>query len=368
MAESAYAAVLTEPRTIEVRKFEVPRVGVDDALLAVEATGICGSDWAPYVGTLPFAIPAIVLGHEVVGRVVAIGPVASERWNVYVDDRVVVEECIPCGFCELCRSGNYAMCDGLHGTAGKRYGLIDVDRAPHLWGGFGNYMYLEPNSVVHRIAESIPAEIAPLFIPISNGVRWVQHLGRAAAGDTVYVQGPGQHGLGCVVAAKEAGATCVIVAGTTRDAHRLEVAKRLGADHTILIDQDDVVDRVRAITGGRFCDVVIDATAGAPRAAQTAVDVAAINGRVLFAGFTEGQPAEGFVFDKVVMNGLTLIGAFSHEIRSVRSAIKILESQRYELGALCTHSFALGDVTPALQTLGGERGEGAIHITVRPDL
>lgn len=366
MTEAAYAAVLTNPRTIELREFPLPRVRDDDALLAVEATGICGSDWAPYVGTLPFSIPAIVLGHEVVGRVTAIGPTASKRWNVAVGDRVVVEECIPCGFCDLCRTGSYAMCDGLHGTAGARYGLIDVERAPHLWGGFGNYMYLAPNSVVHRISETLPAEIAPLFIPISNGLRWVQHLGQARAGEIVYVQGPGQHGLGCVVAAKEAGAGCVIVAGTSHDARRLEVAKSLGADHTIEVDREDVVSRVRDITSGHLCDVVVDATAGAPRATRTAVEVAAINGRVLVAGFTEGRPAEDFVFDPVVMNGLTLIGAFSHEIQSVRSAIKIMESKRYDLGALCTNTFALADVDTALQTLGGERGDGAIHITVRP--
>jgi threonine dehydrogenase-like Zn-dependent dehydrogenase len=227
-------------------------------------------------------------------------------------------------------------------------------------------VYLEPHSVVHRIDESVPADVAPLFIPVSNGVRWVQQLGHATAGDVVFVQGPGQHGLGCVVAAKDAGAANVIVAGTSRDAHRLEVARRLGADHTLVVDQDDVVDRVRAITGGRMADVVVDATAGAPRAAQTGVDVAAINGRVLVAGFREGRAAEGLNLDKVVMNGLTVIGAFSHEIRSVRAAIRLLESRRYDFAAMCTHTFDLDEVDSALQTLGGERDADAIHITVRP--
>src|SRR4051794_21634529 len=100
--DEACAAVLTKPRSIEMREFRVPRARADDAVLAVEATGICGSDWAPYAGTLPFPIPSIVLGHEVVGRITDIGPVAAARWQVDVGDRVVVEECIPCGFCNLC--------------------------------------------------------------------------------------------------------------------------------------------------------------------------------------------------------------------------------------------------------------------------
>ncbi len=91
-----------------------------------------------------------------VGRIIDIGSLAAQRWGVSSGDRVVVEECIPCGFCRLCRSGHYAMCDGLHGTGGRRYGLVDVELAPHLWGGFANVMYLHPNSVVHRIGEDIP--------------------------------------------------------------------------------------------------------------------------------------------------------------------------------------------------------------------
>lgn len=366
--DDAYAAVLVKPRTIELRSYPVPEVHDNDALLVVEGTGICGSDWAPYSGDSPFPLPPVVLGHEVVGRIADIGSSAASRWNIAAGDRIVVEETIPCGFCDLCRSGNYPMCDGLHGTPGSRYGMVDVNKAPHLWGGYGNYMYLHPNSVVHRIADDIPIEIAPLFIPISNGIRWVQHIGRVACGETVFVQGPGQHGLGCVVAAKQAGAGCVIVAGTSRDVERLDVAKKLGADYIVLADESDVRGYVQDITNGRMCEVVVDATAGAPQAAQTVLDVAALRARVLIAGFREMRPLENFILDTAVMKGLTIIGAWGHEMSSVRSALKLIESGTYPLHLMCTHTFGLDEVDAALETIGGERKDSPIHVTILPNL
>ncbi len=159
----------------------------------------------------------------------------------------------------------------------------------------------------------------------------------------------------------------MIVAGTSKDSLRLDVARRLGADHIIVADEEDVVARVKEITGGAMCEVVVDATAGALRAAQTALAVAAFNGRVLVGGFREGRAVENFVLDTAVMNGLTIIGAFSHDARSVSAAIRLLESTKYDFQAMCTHSYGLGEVAEALETLGGEGAPDPIHITVRPD-
>ena len=355
--------VLVEPRRLEPQTFPLPRLDDDSGLLRIEGTGICGSDWAPFAGTMPFALPPIVLGHEVVGHVEDLGPAAAARWGVEVGDRIVVEEVIPCGSCELCRTGRYPMCDGLFGKPGRGYGLVPAGEAPHLWGGYGEFMYLHPNSVVHKISASVPLEVAPLYIPIANGLDWVQNLGHAKTGDTVVILGPGQHGLGCVIASREAGAGQIIVVGTGQDAHRLAVARQLGATHTIDVDAEDLLTAVGEHTGGAMADLVLDVTS-APESTTAALAVARVSGTVVLAGIKSFAPSPTFKNDDIVFKNLTVIGAYSHGFTSVRAAIALLESSRHPFPLLSSHTFPLAQASEALETLGGERGPGALHITI----
>src|SRR5690349_8291096 len=116
------AAVLVEPRRIEIEEFPIPECGDDGGLLRIEATGVCGSDVAAYRGEFSadlFPMP-LVLGHEIVGRVERIGRLAAERWNLREGDRIVVEEHLPCGRCSLCTSGRQKMC------IKRRYGSVST--------------------------------------------------------------------------------------------------------------------------------------------------------------------------------------------------------------------------------------------------
>ena len=366
MAERTTSAVLVEPRHIELQEFPLPRIGDDDALVRVHGTGICGSDWAPYAGAWRSELPPMILGHEIVGEIVEIGGEASRRWQVSVGDRVVVEESIPCNHCRLCRTGRYHMCDPMHTSQGLRYGLTPVDRAPHLWGGFGEYVYVHPRSVVHRMSPSVPVDQAPLFIPISNGIRWVERDGGCRIGDTVVILGPGQHGLGCVIGARRAGAGTIIVAGTPKDGHRFEVARRLGADHTLDVTAAPLREQVAELTNGEMAHVVLDVTTAAPGALADAVDAAGIGSTVIVAGAREGKPVTDFVADKLLFDEITVKGVYGHDWTSVRRAITYIEANGDELAPLCTHTFRLADVDAALRTLGGEGEPNAIHITVVP--
>jgi threonine dehydrogenase-like Zn-dependent dehydrogenase len=104
------AAVATGPYT-ELRDFPLPAVGPDDGLLRVEAAAICGTDWEIYGReSRGRGLGPLILGHENVGRVVALGERAAERWGVGVGDRVAVQEFLPCGTCRLCRGGDYRLC------------------------------------------------------------------------------------------------------------------------------------------------------------------------------------------------------------------------------------------------------------------
>ena len=360
------AVVLAGPREIELREFALPEIGREDALLHVEACGVCGADYDPlylWRGPAP-RIGPLVLGHEVAGRIESIGDQAAARWGVGEGDLVVVEEDVPCGRCRLCRTGRYRLCNGLFGGEGRRYGFTSIDEPPSLWGGFSEHMYLSPNSVVHRVPDSVPAHRAPLFLPIANGVDWVRRYGQLPPGGTVVVQGPGQHGLGCVIAAKEAGAGTVVVSGTSKDVARLALAERLGADVTVNVDEERLVDRVRQVTDGALADLVLDVT---HRSAQPLVDalrMVAFGGVIVVAGL-KMEPVE-INTDALIVKDVTLRGANGHDLVSVGAALKILEADRYPFDDLCTHTFPIARAEEAVRTVGREGTSDPVHVTVVP--
>lgn len=373
--ESCLAAVTLGPGETEVREFPLPRIGDDDGLLQIEASGVCGSDWPFFAGIgqgagAHEAPQPRIQGHHNIGRIAKVGREAARRWGVEEGDRVVVEEFIPCGHCFMCRTGDYRLCDAsdpMLGSPGEylRYGAVPVSVAPSLWGGYGEYQYLHPNSILYRIADHVPAEMGPLFIPIANGIRWMREVADVGIGGTVVIQGPGQHGLGCVVAAKEAGASCIIVTGLSGDARRFEVARSLGADHTIDAQREDVVERVREITGGALADVVVDVSAGTTEPLTLALELARKLGVVILAG-QKHSPVPSFDSMSIYNKELTVRGVRGHDLRSVIPAIKLLESGRYPLEGMLTHLYSLEEVGRALSTIGGKGDPDAIHLSVIP--
>ena len=186
----------------------------DGGLLRIEAAGVCGSDVPAYrrIREADDPRPRERRPHRS-----ARAPTARERWGFEAGDRVLIEEYLPCGHCAWCRSDDFRLCDATDiWMGGIRYGSTPVSVAPALWGGFSRYQYLHPRSVLHRVPDDVPAELAALAIPLSNGLQWTQREARVAYGSTVVIQGPGQQGLACVVAAKLAGAARIVVSGLGR--------------------------------------------------------------------------------------------------------------------------------------------------------
>jgi len=366
MTQMVRAAVQTGPRTIEMREFRRPEIGPDAALLRVEANGICGSDIEIYRGHLGGERDPFIPGHEPLGIIEELGDRAAERWGVQVGDRVAVEVIVPCRACEDCLTGRYQACR--FRTYG--HGVTGVDVAPSLWGGFAEYMYLSPTTVVHKIDKTLPVEIAAMYNPIGAGVRWAVDLGGVGLGDTLVVLGAGQRGIGAVIAAKAAGAKTVIITGLERDRHKLAVARELGADHTVIVDGDegqDVVEAVTEITDGRMADVALEVT---PMAAQPVTDAMTSvrhGGVVVLAGL-KGRREIPLVTDLLINRGLTVKGAFGVDAAANRKAIALIESRRFALEKLHTHTFGLGEVGLAIDTLAGDAGDGAaIHVSVHPE-
>src|SRR5580704_458230 len=150
------AMVLTAPKKLELRELEIPEIGADDALLRVEACGICGTDYELYDGAFPALKLPLIPGHEPVGIIERIGPIAAQRWGVSEGDRVAVEPKVACGACRYCLSGSHRLCSAPGSTS---YGITPLEMDSGLWGGFATHMRLAPHSVVHRMSMRIAAPI-----------------------------------------------------------------------------------------------------------------------------------------------------------------------------------------------------------------
>lgn len=356
-----------EPLRTELRDFPLPQIGPDEGLLAIEACGVCGTDWDFYTRRRGANLGPLILGHEVIGRISALGERAADRWGVREGERVAVEEFLPCGRCEFCLSGRPALCvetDSRSEQPFLRYGATSTDIPPSLWGGFSEVLYLHPHALIHRLDAGVSTDLATLFVPISNGVRWVLTEGGLKPGGTLVVQGPGAHGLGCVIAALEGGAGRVIVVGRTAGA-RLEAARALGA-LSIAAQGTDVVAAVREMTDGEMADVIVDLAPGAPETVEAAIAMARKGGTIILAASKHGRPIAGFMNDTVVRNELTVKGVRGRDYRSVEDALRIIASGRYPLERVRTHRLPLAETDRALRILGERTDPSAIHIAVTP--
>ncbi len=258
------AAVRTGPSKTEIREYPMPDVPADAALMKMEVAGICGTDVKLYAHP-PNDKPTI-MGHENIGYIAKAGREFTNRKGFKEGDLVFVEHYVSCGKCEWCHAGQYRHCENTNWRTNPdaiRYGYTSDEKPPHLWGGFAQYVYLPWNAVVHHVPKGVTPELAGLVTPMANGVEWSLFDGGVGYNSTVLIQGPGQQGLSQTVICKQAGASLIIVTGTSKDAARLKVAKELGADFVIDVDKEDPLARIKEITGGKGVDVSLDCTAGA---------------------------------------------------------------------------------------------------------
>lgn len=365
MSTTSRAAIQTAPKTTELRDIPLPEIPPDGGLLKVIAAGICGSDVPMYASDRK--TPKI-LGHENVGIIEKLGDIAAQRWGLKVGDMVALEEYLPCGHCNFCRTGEYRSC--LETDASRddslRYGSTVIDRWPALWGGYSQYQFLHPRSVFHRVPEGVEPRIAAMALPIGNGFQWAFLDGGAGPGQTVVVQGPGQQGLACVIAAKAAGASTVICTGLKRDAARLEAAKVLGADHTIMVDEDPFVETIMKLTKGEGVDLVLDVSAGgATQVIGGGIQILKKRSKLLVAAYKR-VAIDQFDIDSVIRLQATVRGVRGHSYAAVELALDLMRRKTVPLEAMSTHHFGLDKVDYALRLVGGEVQDGAIHVTVTP--
>ena len=368
MPETSLAAVKVAAATTELREFDLPAVPADAALLKVDVAGVCGTDVSQY--KLPLRGAPLIMGHENVGYLAKVGTAFSRLKGFAEGDLVFLEHYLPCGHCEWDHMGEYRHCaatEWFYDPNAIRYGYTAIDTAPSLWGGFSHYAYLPLNAVLHRVPPGLSPEQAGIATPMSNGIQWTLLDGGVGVGSTVLIQGPGQQGLCCAMAARQAGAASVIVTGTSRDARRLEVALALGADVVIDIQAENALDRIQQVTNGRGVDVAIDCTSGGgPGPMTLAIEAAKRRGATLVVQGEGNAVFPDFPIGRMTRKGITLKSARGHSYRAVELGLQLLASGRFPLDLLTTHRFGLAEVDYAIKSVGGDGAPGAIHVSVMP--
>jgi threonine dehydrogenase-like Zn-dependent dehydrogenase len=361
------AAVAIAANQTEIREFTKPNIAPESGILKIHATGVCGSDWG-YYQNLPSSRGPLILGHETVGQIESMGKLAKEKWQLSEGDMVALEEYIPCGTCHACRSGDFRLCDATDWRLGGiRYGATGLNISPGLWGGYSQYQHLHLHTVFHKVPNGLSPRYAALALPISNGIEWTYLQGGAGPGQTVIIQGPGQQGLACVVAAKAAGANQIIVTGLANDTdrRRLALAKKLGADHVIEIGENDIIHSVKDLTGGQMADLVIDCASGGTDSVVSAIALARKKGIVILGGQKRKKIPE-FDSDQIIAKFLTVKGMRGHSFESVELALQLIHSDKYAVKEMSTHLFGLNDTNLALQSLVGNGVNQPIHMVIEP--
>jgi threonine dehydrogenase-like Zn-dependent dehydrogenase len=361
------AAVRVAPGKTEIREFPMPEIPEDGALMKMEVAGICGTDVKLYQH--PPSPAPVIMGHENIGYIAKAGREFTRRKGFKEGDLVFVEHYVSCGKCEWCHLGQYRHCentDWRYNPEAIRYGYTAADKAPYLWGGFAQYVYLPWNSVLHHVPKGVTPELAGLVTPMANGVEWSLFDGGVGYDSTVLIQGPGQQGLSQTVVCKQAGASLIIVTGTSKDRARLEVAKALGADHVIDVQKEDPLARIKEITGGRGVDVVLDCTAGAGTM-PVLLGIEALKRR---AGtmVVQGEIAEfpNFPIARLTTKAITIKSARGHSYKSCELALAQLASRRFPLERITTHRFGLKEVDLAIRSVGGQGVPDVIHASLMP--
>jgi alcohol dehydrogenase len=346
------------------RDFPRPEVGAHDGLLRVEACGLCGTDHEQFSGHL-FGGFAFIPGHESVGVIEEIGPAAAARWGVKVGDRVAVEVFQACRTCEPCAAGDFRHCR--HHGIGDSYGFVPADRAPGLWGGYAQYQYLSPDSMLLRVPDSLDPVTATLFNPMGAGVAWGARVPHTAPGDVVAILGPGIRGLCSLVAARAAGAAFVMVTGAgPRDRSRLEIARQFGADLVVDVTEEDPARALRR-AARRGADVVVDVTAKSPAAFDQALAIVRGEGTIVVAGIRGGPMPAGSNMDLLVYKEVKLIGVLGVDVADYEVGLELLAATNLPFASVDRGVAGFDQLPVMLEALANGEPDTPMHAVFVPD-
>jgi len=319
---------------IEMRDLPEPEIGPEEVLIEVKAVSVCGSDLHIFHDTHPYW-PPVILGHEFSGTIAQVGE-AVNGWKV--GDRVVSETRTgACGVCYTCQSGFPQVCDQK-----RAYGI-------GLNGAYAKYV-AGPSKLLHNLPENIPFDVAAITEPIAVCVTSIVERCGLQAGESVVVTGPGPIGLISVAVAKAAGAKTILVTGRSSDEGiRFEIARELGADHTINVDKVNAIQKVLDVTDGLGADLLIEASGGSPAIYQ-AFEMVRRLGRICAIGIS-GKQEVPIPYDKAIFKALRYDFCFSSSWTAWEKTIGLISKGSLPSGKLITHRLPLSEWETAFHLL-----------------
>ena len=316
-------------REIEVRELRDPEPGPGEVVIAMKASGLCGSDFKSYRATREsLGDPASmkVVGHEPCGVIALLGAGVT---GLRPGDRVMMHHYSGCGECEMCLAGYTQMCVVHH----EGYGYTQN-------GGHADYLLAPASTCVPLPDELSFEEGTACACGSGTAFQALRRLG-VADGDTLAVFGQGPVGLSITLFAVAMGARVLAVDVVPE---RLQLSGRLGAEDVIDARDTDPVGRIRELTEGEGADATLDAT-GLPGPRNNAVDAARPWGSVCFVG--EGGDTSFDVSRQIIHKQLTLHGSWTFSTGGLAEVARFVAERRVPLDRLITHRFALSEATEA---------------------
>ncbi|MCH2309069.1 MAG: zinc-binding dehydrogenase [SAR202 cluster bacterium] len=347
------AAALVEPGKFEI--FEFPPVPVQDGGIRVKVKtgGICGSDLHFWRGELkpilsPGAKPGpVVLGHELAGVVEEMGKdISTDSLGQVLQegDRVVFPYYFPCHRCYNCLKGEFNHCPTRFRFRGSIY---DV---PYCNGGFAEYFYLWPGHFVFKVPEILSNEVVAGVNCALSQVIYGWKIGGISIGDRVVVQGAGGLGIYATAAAREMGASEVIVIDGQKE--RLELAKQCGATQTIDINDvpsvESRVECVKDLTMGRGGDIVMEVV-GYPQVVNEGIQMVRRGGAYVEVGNIWDNSNVTLDMSKIIWGQVKIIPAAHYTPETLPIALDFLVAikDKYPLGNIMSNTYPLEKINEA---------------------
>lgn len=324
-----------------------PKIGINDVMIQVDRTGICGTDlhiykwdsWAQKTIPVPMAV-----GHEFVGEIVEVG---SNVNDFRVGDLVSGEGHVVCGRCRNCLAGRRHLCADTKG--------IGVNRP----GAFAEFISLPMANVWHH-HESIDRDVASIFDPFGNAVHTA--LSFPVLGEDVLITGAGPIGCLAAAVAKHAGARFVVV--TDVNPWRLNLAKNLGATRTVDVTKEDLADVQKELGMTEGFDVGLEMS-GNPSAFRSMLDNMAHGGKIAMLGIPTEQIA--IDWNQVVFNMLTIKGIYGREMYETWYKMTVMLQGGLDISPVITNRYHFTEFETAFQDMAtGQTGKSILYWQDQP--
>lgn len=337
------AAVYYNNKDVRVEEKPVPAIGPGEALVRIEASGICGSDVMEWyrIKKAP-----LVLGHEIAGTITAVGPGVT-RFKAGM--RVTVAHHVPCNTCRYCLIGNHSVCDTLRTTNFDPGGFCEFVRVPAINVDRGTFI----------LPDSVSFEEATFVEPLGCVVRAFR-MARFTPGTDVLVIGSGMSGLLHIKLARALGAG--MIAATDINDFRLQAAKKAGADSLFRGDKADVPAAVKDAFG-RLPGLVIVCAASDSAIAQALKSVDRGGTLILFAPKEPGGTYPFPLFD-LWRDNITIINSYASPPLDTMMALDLIAARRVDVTDMITHRLGLGEAQEGFR-LASQAGE-SIKVVIEP--